>query len=214
LRDVLVARGVAHDLGVGHAAFYGPKIDIQVRTISGIEETLSTVQLDFVQPKRLGLSYTAPSGEPAVPYCIHRAPLSTHERFVAFLIEKFGGALPTWLSPVQVAVVPVSDAQRAYGEELVRRLRLRFVRAEVAASGLTLSRNVRDASVRKIPNIAIVGKREQADGLVTLRSLGRESHLTLSCDEFERRLLRTIETRGREFAPDDSTEPSVDESEN
>jgi threonyl-tRNA synthetase len=200
LRDVLVARGVAHDLGVGHAAFYGPKIDIQVRTIGGIEETLSTVQLDFVQPKRLGLSYTAPSGESEVPYCIHRAPLSTHERFVAFLVEKFGGALPTWLSPVQVAVVPVSDAQRAYGEELVRRLRLRFVRAEISAPGLTLSRNVRDASARKIPNIAIVGQREQADGRLTLRRLGCEAQLTLSCDEFEHRLLRTIETRAREFA--------------
>jgi threonyl-tRNA synthetase len=201
MRDVLAARGVAHDLGVGHAAFYGPKIDIQVRTISGIEETLSTVQLDFVQPKRLGLSYTAPSGESQVPYCIHRAPLSTHERFVAFLVEKFGGALPTWLSPVQVAVVPVSDAQRAYGEELVQRLRLRFVRAEVVAPGQTLSRSVRDASARKIPNIAIVGQREQTDGSVTLRSLGRESQLTLSSDEFERRLLRTIEAREHEFAP-------------
>jgi threonyl-tRNA synthetase len=99
LRDVLVARGVHYEMGVGHAAFYGPKIDIQVRTISGSEETLSTVQLDFVQPKRLGLSYTASSGRPEVPYCIHRAPLSTHERFVAFLVEKFRGALPTWLAP-------------------------------------------------------------------------------------------------------------------
>lgn len=201
LRDVLVARGVTYELGVGHAAFYGPKIDIQARTIGGIEETLSTVQLDFVQPKRLGLSYTAPSGEPEVPFCVHRAPLSTHERFVAFLVEKFGGALPTWLSPVQVAVVPVSDAQRTYGDEIVRRLRSRFVRAEVSAPGQTLSRSVRDASARKIPNIAIVGRQEQTDGGVTLRRLGHESQLELSCDDFERRLLRTIEERRRDFAP-------------
>jgi len=201
LRDVLVARGVDYEEGVGHAAFYGPKIDIQVRTIGGIEETLSTVQLDFVQPKRLGLRYTASSGQPEVPYCIHRAPLSTHERFVAFLVEKFGGALPTWLSPVQVAVVPVSDAQRAYADEIVQRLRSKFVRAEAAAAGETLARNVRDASARRIPHIAIVGRREQAEGRVTLRRLGCESQLTLSSDEFERRLLRTIEARRLDFAP-------------
>ena len=110
LRGVLEQRGVAFEDGVGHAAFYGPKIDIQVRTLGGTEETLSTVQLDFAQPARLGLSFTAPSGQPAVPYCIHRAPLSTHERFVAFLVELYGGAFPTWLAPVQLLVVPVSDA--------------------------------------------------------------------------------------------------------
>jgi len=117
------------------------------------------------------------------------------------LVEKFGGALPTWLSPVQVAVVPVSDAQRTYADELVRRLRSKFVRAEVAPAGATLARSVRDASARKIPNIAIVGRREQADGRVTLRRLGCESQLPLSCDELERRLLQTIETRRRDFVP-------------
>jgi threonyl-tRNA synthetase len=200
LRDVLVARGVTYEPGVGHAAFYGPKIDIQVRTIGGIEETLSTVQLDFVQPRRLGLVYTAPSGAPEVPYCIHRAPLSTHERFVAFVVEKFGGALPTWLSPVQVCVVPVSDAQRAYGDEIVRRLRSTFVRAEISAPGQTLSRSIRDASARKIPNVAILGRQEQASDRVTLRRLGHQQQHTLSYHDFERELLRTIGERRRDFA--------------
>ena len=201
LRDVLVARGRDYEAGVGHAAFYGPKIDVQVRTLAGTEETLSTVQLDFVQPKRLDLRYTASSGQPEIPYCIHRAPLSTHERFVAFLVEKFRGALPTWLSPVQVVVVPVSDAQREYAEQLVRRLRAKLVRAEVAASGETLARNVRDASARKVPNVVIVGRREQADGHVTLRKLGCETQLVLPIEDYERRLLRTIEARSRDFAP-------------
>ena len=199
LRDILVARGVDYEPGVGHAAFYGPKIDIQVRTLGGTEETLSTVQLDFVQPARLGLRYTASSGQPAVPFCVHRAPLSTHERFVAFLVERFGGALPTWLAPVQVRVLAVSDAQRDYAVELVRRLRGRFVRAETAAAGETLARNVRDASARKIPNIVVVGRREQADGTVTLRTLGSEKQRTLRIDAFERQLLQTIEERRRAF---------------
>jgi threonyl-tRNA synthetase len=195
LRDILGARGIDYETGVGHAAFYGPKIDIQVRTLGGTEETLSTVQLDFVQPARLGLHYTAPSGGPAVPLCIHRAPLSTHERFVAFLVERCGGALPTWLAPVQVRVLPVSAAQHDYAEQLVRRLRGRFVRAELAAPGVTLARSVREASAHKVPNVAIVGRREQIDGTVTVRMLGRDPQLTLPIDAFEGRLLRAIEER-------------------
>jgi threonyl-tRNA synthetase len=199
LRDILVARGIGYEAGVGHAAFYGPKIDIQVRTLGGMEETLSTVQLDFVQPARLGLHYTTASGQPSVPFCIHRAPLSTHERFVAFLVERFGGALPTWLAPVQVRVLPVSAAQRDYAEQLVRRLRARWVRAEVAAPGDTLARSVREASARKIPNVVVVGRREQADGTVTLRTLGRETQVTLPIDALERQLLLAIEQRRRGF---------------
>jgi threonyl-tRNA synthetase len=197
LRDILVARGIDYELGVGHAAFYGPKIDVQVRTLGGTEETLSTVQLDFVQPARLGLHYTTASGQPAVPLCIHRAPLSTHERFVAFLVERFGGALPTWLAPVQVRVLPVSAAQRDYAEQVVRRLRGRFVRAEVAPNGDTLARSVREASTRKIPNVVVVGRREQADGTVTLRTLGVETQITFPIDAFERQLLLAIEQRQR-----------------
>ena len=156
------------------------------------------MQLDFVQPARLGLHYTAPSGQPAVPFCIHRAPLSTHERFVAFLVERFGGALPTWLAPVQVCVLPVSAAQRDYAEQLVRRLRNGFVRAEVAAPGQTLARGVRDASTRKIPNIVVVGRREQMDGTVALRTLGHKTPLTFRVDAFERQLLRAIAERRRD----------------
>jgi threonyl-tRNA synthetase len=199
LRDILVARGIDFEAGVGHAAFYGPKIDIQVRTLRGAEETLSTVQLDFVQPARLGLCYTAPSGQSAVPLCIHRAPLSTHERFVAFLVERFGGALPTWLAPVQVRVLPVAAAQRDYAEQLVRRLRGRFVRAEVAAPGETLARGVRDASTRKIPNIVVVGRRERSDGTVALRMRGHQTPLTFPMDAFEQQLLRVIAERRRGF---------------
>jgi threonyl-tRNA synthetase len=200
MRAVLDGRGVGYEDGVGHAAFYGPKIDIQVRTLGGTEETLSTVQLDFAQPARLALAYTAPSGQPAVPYCIHRAPFSTHERFVAFLVELHGGALPTWLAPLQALVVPVSDAHRGYAEEIVRRLRGSFVRAEVASPGETVARSVREAAERKVPNVAVVGKREEADRSVTLRRLGIEQQRSLSLDAFERVLLDAIARRSRELA--------------
>jgi threonyl-tRNA synthetase len=199
LRGVLERRGIAYEDGVGHAAFYGPKIDIQARTLGGTEETLSTVQLDFVQPARLGLAYTASSGQPAVPYCIHRAPLSTHERFVAFLVELHGGAFPTWLAPVQALVVPVSDAQRGYAEAIVRRLRGKLVRAEASAPGQTVARGVREAAEQKIPNVVVVGKREESDGSVTLRRRGAERHATLSVDAFERALLQAIGSRSPEL---------------
>ncbi|HEX5418572.1 MAG TPA: threonine--tRNA ligase [Gammaproteobacteria bacterium] len=197
LRSVLERRGIDYEDGLGHAAFYGPKIDIQVRTLAGTEETLSTVQLDFAQPQRLGLAYIAPSGRPAAPYCIHRAPLSTHERFVAFLVELYGGALPTWLAPVQSLVVPVSDAFRGYGEEIVRRLRASFVRAELAAAGETVARGVRDAAEKKIPNVLVVGKRERDNRSVTLRRHGSERQESLSVDDFERLLLAAIAARSR-----------------
>jgi threonyl-tRNA synthetase len=119
---------------------------------------------------------------------------------VAFIVEKFGGSLPTWLSPLQVVVMPVSEAQRGYADEVVRRLRARFVRAEAAAPGATLARNVRDASERKVPNIVIVGRREAAEGKVTLRRVAGEAQLTLPLEEFERLLLRTIAQRSSVFA--------------
>jgi threonyl-tRNA synthetase len=197
LRRVLERRGIAYEDGIGHAAFYGPKIDIQVRTLGGTEETLSTVQLDFAQPARLGLSYTAPSGQPAIPFCIHRAPLSTHERFVAFLVELYGGALPTWLAPVQALVVPVSDAFRDYADAVARRLRASFVRAAAGSAGETVARNVRDAAKRKVPNVLVVGAREQAGGSVTLRRHGVEQQVSLSVDDFEKRLLEAVAQRRR-----------------
>jgi threonyl-tRNA synthetase len=202
LRRVLDARGLRFDDGLGHAAFYGPKIDVQVRTLGGTEETLSTVQVDFAQPKRLGLEYMARSGRPAVPFCIHRAPLSTHERFVAFLAELYGGAFPTWLAPVQLCVVPVSDAQRAYAERIVQRLRARLVRATVAPSGDTVARAVRDAAERKIPNVAVVGKREEAGGSASLRLHGTDRQTVLAVDELERRLLDAIARRSRTLSVD------------
>jgi len=148
-----------------------------------------------VQPVRLGLAYTAASGGPAVPYCIHRAPLGTHERFVAFLLEHFDGAFPTWLAPVQAIVIAVSEAQRDYASEIVRRLRTRFVRAELAHDGETVARNVRDAFERKIRNVIVVGAREQRDGSVTLRRRGIEQQAKLSVEELERRMLAAIERR-------------------
>ena len=183
--ELLAELGLDYDEAPGEAAFYGPKLDVQFKTVTGREETLSTVQLDFAVPPRLGLAYIGADGEEHTPYCIHRAPLSTHERFVAILIEHFGGAFPTWLAPVQVQVVTVSDQFTEYASSLVSRLRAHFVRAELASEADTVSKKIRDGLTRKIPNLLIVGEREAADGTVTLRRYGIKQQTTMPFERFE-----------------------------
>ena len=199
LEEVLKETGVNYVEGVGEAAFYGPKIDIQFLTVTGREESLSTVQLDFSQPAALDLAYIGPDGQPHRPYCIHRAPFSTHERMVAFLLEHYAGAFPTWLAPVQAQVVTVSEQFDAYGSEIVAALRQRMVRAELAPSTDTVSKKIRQAATLKIPNVLIVGEREQADRTVTLRRHGHKAQHSLALDAFESALLETINVRSRDF---------------
>jgi threonyl-tRNA synthetase len=200
LERVLGERGVDFVDGVGHAAFYGPKIDVQVTNGLGAEETLSTVQIDFAQPRRLGLGYVAASGTLETPLCIHRAPFSTHERFVAYLLELFGGALPLWLSPVQLLVIAVAEAHADYAAEAVTRLRARGIRAERASVGQTVANNVRLGAARKIPLVGVVGAREQAEGTVALRRHGDRTREVVPLDELERRLLAAIARRDRALA--------------
>lgn len=199
LADLLRESNVDYEDGIGHAAFYGPKIDIQVRTALGSEETLSTVQLDFVQPGRMGLRYVSSDGQSEVPLCIHRAPFSTHERLVAYICELYQGAFPTWLAPVQLLVIPVSEKFSTYGEEIVSRLRTGFVRAKLARSSETVSRNVLEAARQRIPNVIVVGGREQATRSVMLRRFGIDEQTQLALEEFERRLFATIRSRSKTF---------------
>ncbi len=200
LREVLEEMAIDYVDGPGEAAFYGPKIDIQFETVTGREESVSTVQLDFSVPERFGLKYVGSDGEEHTPYCIHRAPFSTHERFVAYLIEHFAGAFPTWLAPVQVQVLTVGEQFDDYANALVDRLRNQFVRAELASSNETLPKKIREGTVRKIPNLLIVGEREVADGTVTLRRYGHREQTTMSTEAFEAAVLETIAKRSLEFS--------------
>ena len=199
ITELLAEMGVDYEDAPGEAAFYGPKIDVQFHTVTGRDETVSTVQLDFAVPPRLGLSYVGPDGVEHTPYCVHRAPFSTHERFTAFLIEHFGGAFPTWLAPVQVQVLTVSDQFADYAREIVDRLRGRFVRAELASESDTVSKKIRDGTTRKIPNLLIVGEREVAERTVTLRRYGIKQQTTMPLQDFETALVKTIATRSLTF---------------
>lgn len=198
LEEVLVELDIDFKVGIGEGAFYGPKIDIQFNTVTGREESVSTVQLDFAVPGRMNLTYTGSDGEEHTPYCIHRAPFSTHERMVAFLIEHYGGAFPTWLAPVQVQLLTVSEQYDDYANDICRRLRGQMVRAELAPSNDTLPKKIRQGATRKIPNLLIIGEREVADGTVTLRRYGQRDQHTVSVDVFEAALLQAIGQRSAE----------------
>ena len=195
IREAMDEIGMAYEEVKGEGAFYGPKIDVQFRTVTGREETASTNQLDFAVPARLGLTYIDADGNKKHPYCLHRAPLGTHERFVAFLVEHYGGAFPTWLAPRQVIVEPIAEVFNEYAQSIVDRLRANFVRAEVDSSTDTLNKRIRNAVTSKIPNVLVVGEREQEEQTVTLRRYGSRDQESMPVAEFEARILAAIKDR-------------------
>lgn len=190
---------IEYFVGKGEAAFYGPKIDIQFKNLLGREETVSTVQVDFLSPQNFELKYIDEHGKEAVPVIIHRAPLSTHERFISFLMEYYGGAFPTWCAPVQVAIVPISDAFAEYAHQLHRQMRDVLIRSFVDDGSDTLNKKIRTNTVKKIPIQLIVGEKEVASQSVTVRRYGEAQQQSMSREEFmvmiqseikERKMLR------------------------
>jgi threonyl-tRNA synthetase len=161
--------GLAYDDAEGEAAFYGPKIDVQVTDPAGREETLSTVQLDFIQPERFDLGYTGSDGRRHRPVMIHRGVLSSMDRMVAYLIERHEGAFPPWLSPLQVLVLPVSDQQDGLARSLTQRIRAAGLRAECDPADASLGARIRWARERRIPYVTVMGDREASSGLLAVR---------------------------------------------
>jgi threonyl-tRNA synthetase len=199
IREAMIESGLPFKEVKGEAAFYGPKIDVQFKTVTGREETASTNQLDFAVPARLDLKYVGPDGQEHRPYIIHRAPLGTHERFIAFLIEHYAGAFPTWLAPVQVKILTVSEKFIEYAQKLVSTLRNDMIRVELDDSSERIPKKIRNAVTSKTPNVIVIGEKEVAEGTVTLRKRGVEQQETVKVDVFIERLQRTIKTRSVEF---------------
>lgn len=178
---------IGHDYyeAEGEAAFYGPKLDVQVKTAIGKEETLSTVQLDFLLPERFDLTYIGEDGKQHRPVVIHRGVVSTMERFVAFLIEEHKGALPTWLAPVQFQVIPVSPAVHLdYAKKVQERLQCEGLRVEVDSRDEKIGYKIREAQMQKIPYMLVVGDQEVENGAVNVRKYGEQNSETISLDEF------------------------------
>jgi threonyl-tRNA synthetase len=187
--------GAHYRISPGEAAFYGPKVDFQFRTVLEKEFTVSTNQIDFAVPGRFGLTYTDRDGTERTPMCIHRAPLGTHERFVSFLIEHYGGAFPTWLAPVQVRVVPVGEKFVAWGREIEAALRQHMIRAEVDDSDHTMGKKIRNAATSKVPVVAIVGEREVEARGVTIRRYGIQRQEEMGLDAFVELIRGEIQQR-------------------
>lgn len=198
-------KGAMDDLGLdyyeaeGEAAFYGPKLDIQTKTALGNEETMSTIQLDFMLPEKFDLTYVGQDGEEHRPIMIHRGVVGTMERFTAYLTEIYKGAFPTWLSPVQVELIPVkNDLHMDYANELRSKLVAHNIRVEIDDRNEKMGYKIRQAQVNKVPYTLVLGDKEVSDGNVTVRRYGEEETTTMTVDEFIGELMHDIETYSRE----------------
>lgn len=194
LREVLVELKWPFDEAPGEAAFYGPKIDIQLANIYGKEESASTVQLDFISSERFDLSYIDEKGEKVRPYIIHRAPLGSHERMVAFMIEKYKGAFPLWLAPVQVKILPMADRHQEFAEKARLLLHNSFVRVEVDERVESLGKKVSDAQAEQIPYLIVIGEREMQEGKWSIRERGGGRKIS-NPEDFLEELKRKISSR-------------------
>lgn len=170
MRNILNHIGIEFTEADGEAAFYGPKLDIQIRNVYGKEDTLITVQIDFQLAKKFGMEYVDADGSKKYPYVIHRTSIGCYERTLALLLEKYAGALPLWLSPVQARILPISDRQQAYAEELLAKLREKGLRCEIDSRNEKIGYKIRSAQVEKIPYMLVIGDKEQEAGEISLRS--------------------------------------------
>lgn len=185
LKEASDELGLTYEEAIGEAAFYGPKLDVQVKTAMGKEETLSTAQLDFLLPERFDLTYIGSDGEQHRPVVIHRGVVSTMERFVAFLTEETKGAFPTWLAPKQVEIIPVNvDLHYNYARQLQDELKSQGIRVEIDDRNEKMGYKIREAHMNKIPYQIVVGDKEVENNEVNVRQYGSENQKTLEKDEF------------------------------
>jgi threonyl-tRNA synthetase len=197
VREALIEGNIPFEEIPGEAAFYGPKIDVQVWSAIGREFTLATNQVDFAIPKRFDLVYVDENNNDQTPLCIHRAPLGTHERFVGFLIEHFGGDFPLWLAPKQVIILPISDKYLSYADALEKKMLDNNIRVSIDSRSEKMGAKIRDAEIKKIPMMLIVGEKEENDGSASVRRRHIGDLGSTSIDELIPEIVDEITTRRR-----------------
>jgi threonyl-tRNA synthetase len=195
LRAALDAAGIGYEPVLGEAAFYGPKADFMASDVLGREWQLSTIQVDFIQPGRLGCEYVGEDGKAHTPVLLHRAVTGTTERFMAVLIEHYAGAFPVWLSPVQAVVIPVADRHLSYARKVRRALAERGLRVEVDDSQNSMQKKIRENARQKIPYLLIVGDAEAGEGTVNVRRRGEKKQEATALEAFASRVLREAAAR-------------------
>ncbi len=195
VRQAMINGNVPFVEAEDEAAFYGPKIDVQIWSAIGREFSLATNQVDFVQPPRFELTFTNADGHEETPLCIHRAPLGAHERFIGFLIEHYAGNFPVWLAPEQVRVIPITDGQNAYAVEVAAQLKARGIRVQAMLGSERMQAKIRHAQEMKVPYMLIVGDREAVAGTVSLRKRDGSRQNGLAVAEFEAMVADKIRAR-------------------
>jgi threonyl-tRNA synthetase len=192
VREVLIETGTPFIEVQDEAAFYGPKIDVQIYSVIGREFTLATNQVDFAQGRRFNLSFTNQNNEPEVPLIIHRAPLGTHERFIGFLLEHYAGKFPVWLAPLQVKILPISDKFMNYAKDVQHQLFAKGVRVEIDDRNEKIGKKIRDTELLKVPYMLVIGEKEATENKVSIRRQGKGDAGQLTIQEFTAQIVEEI----------------------
>jgi threonyl-tRNA synthetase len=195
LRKVMQQRNVEFEEAKDEAAFYGPKIDVQMKNVNGKEDTAFTVQYDFCMPDRFDLTYVGEDGQPHRAFVVHRSSIGSIGRTMAFLIEKYAGAFPTWLSPVQARVIPIAGVHKPFAQEVLAQLKSAGIRAELDESNETLGKKIRDAKTQKVPYMLVIGDAEAAAKTATLESRDQGKLGALAIEEIVSKLKEEISQR-------------------
>ena len=195
MKTILDDLGVEYSIGIDEAAFYGPKLDIQYKNVFGKEDTIVTIQVDMLLAEKFGMEYTDADGQKKIPYIIHRTSLGCYERTLAYLIERYAGALPTWMMPEQVRVLPITDRAHDYAAQLVDALKRADIAAEADYRSEKLGYKIREAQMQKIPYMLVIGDRDIENGTVSVRTRKGEDLGAMSLEAFEELILEEIRTK-------------------
>ncbi|QOX65811.1 threonine--tRNA ligase [Anoxybacterium hadale] len=197
MRQILDHLGLEYKEEEGEAAFYGPKLDIQIKNVHGKEDTLITVQIDFQLSEKFGMQYVDSDGQKKFPYVIHRTSIGCYERTLALLIEKYAGALPAWLAPVQVKILPLVDKQHAYAAEIKKALQRQGIRAEVDLRNEKVGYKIREAQMEKVPYMLVVGAKEEENKTVSVRARKQGDLGVLTLEDFAARIMEEIKNKDK-----------------
>ena len=197
MKNILDDLGIDYQIGIGEAAFYGPKLDIQIKNVFGKEDTLVTIQIDQMLAEKFGMEYVDSDGQKKNPYIIHRTSIGCYERTLALLIEKYAGAFPTWLAPVQVKFLPVADRHQDYCREAMKKLQMAGVRCELDDRSEKIGFKIRSAQLEKIPYMILVGDKDIEAGTISVRSRKNGDEGATSIDEFVSRITEEINSKAR-----------------
>jgi threonyl-tRNA synthetase len=195
MREILNHLGIEYTEAVGEAAFYGPKLDLQIKNVHGKEDTIITAQIDFSLAERFGMTYVDKDGQEKYPYVIHRTSIGCYERTLALLIEKYAGAFPVWLAPIQVKLLPISEKYHDYADEVYAQLKKNNIRVEVDYRAEKIGYKIREARNERAPYILVVGEKEAENKEVAVRSRKNGDEGSISLDNFIERILKEIESK-------------------